>query len=112
MNYGNGLQRNLNYNERLQPTQYRLQTGQSQLRDGSDYQYYDDGRVKFASNMVADNEFITPANAFDRAYNYDHVGRLVEASTGPEARGEVLPPSPPHPNNPYKQVNTYDVWGN
>jgi hypothetical protein len=112
LNYGNGLQLNLNYNERLQPTQYRLQTGQSQVRDGSDYQYYDDGRVRFASNMVAAEEFITPANAFDRAYNYDHVGRLVEASTGPEARGETLPPSPPPPNNPYKQVNTYDVWGN
>jgi YD repeat-containing protein len=112
LNYGNGLQLNLSYNERLQPTQYRLQTGQSQLRDGSDYQYYDDGRVKFASNMVAANEFVTPANAFDRAYAYDHAGRLVEASTGPEARGEVLPPSPPPPNNPYKQVNTYDAWGN
>jgi YD repeat-containing protein len=112
LNYGNGLQLNLSYNERLQPTQYRLRNGQSVVSDGSDYQYYDDGRVKFASNMVATNELITPASAFDRAYNYDHVDRLVEASSGPEARGEVLPPSPPPPNNPYKQVSTYDVWGN
>ena len=112
LNYGNGLQFNLSYNARLQPTQYRLRNEQSIVRDGSDYQYYDDGRVRFASNMVGANEGITPANAFDRAYNYDHVGRLAEASTGPEARGEVLPPPPPQPNNPYKQVNTYDVWGN
>jgi len=112
LNYGNGLQINLGYDERLQPTLYRLQTGQSQIRDGSDYQYYDDGRVKFASNLVASSPSITPANAFDRAYNYDHVGRLMEASTGPEARGEVLPPSPPPPNNPYKQISAYDVWGN
>ncbi|MGH9877313.1 MAG: hypothetical protein ACRD5H_06720, partial [Nitrososphaerales archaeon] len=112
LSYGNGLQINFSYNERLQPTQYRLQTGQLQVRDGSDYQYHDDGRVKFASNMVANSPSITPANAFDRAYNYDHVGRLAEALSGPEARGEVLPPSPPPPNNPYKQVNSYDVWGN
>jgi YD repeat-containing protein len=111
LNYGNGLQRSLSYNERLQPTQYRLQTGQSAVLDGSDYQYHDDGRVKFASNMTAFGG-LNPANSWDRAYNYDHVGRLAEALSGPEARGESLPPLPGSPNSPYKQVNTYDVWGN
>ncbi len=55
---------------------------------------------------------LNPANSWDRAYNYDHVGRLSEALSGPEARGEALPAPPASPNSPYKQVNYYDAWGN
>ena len=71
---------------------------------------HSDGRVKFASNLAASLPGITPANAFDRLYVYDHLGRLTDALTGPEARGETPPPGPI--NSPYRQTNGYDAWGN
>lgn len=45
---------------------------------------------------------------FDRKFIYDHAGRMMEAYTNTEARGE--PPNYFSPN-PYKQLYEYDVWG-
>ena len=41
---------------------------------GSDYQYYVDGRVSFASNVLD--------HTFDRGYSYDQVGRMTQGLTG------------------------------
>src|SRR5687767_15966540 len=43
---------------------------------------------------------------FDRAFDYDHIGRLQEVRTGSEARGGSTP------DGPFKQTYTYDVWEN
>ncbi|MEK6301043.1 MAG: hypothetical protein AABO41_10005 [Acidobacteriota bacterium] len=90
--YGNNANLNISYNTRLLMTRFEL--GNS----GSDYQYYDDGRVKFASNFLN--------NAFDRKYVYDHVGRLTQGLTGSEARADA------GALGPYKQVYQYDSFDN
>src|SRR5205807_880412 len=43
----------------------------------------------------------------DRAWTYDHVGRLITAYTGTEANAIWG-----NPTGPYAQGYTYDVWGN
>lgn len=112
INFGDSLKSTYSYGTRLQPTSYRLLNAQSQVQDGSDYQYYPDNRIKFASNLVSSNPGLTVASAFDRAYKFDHAGRLEEALTGLEASGGSAP-NPPSVNlSPYKQTNTYDAWGN
>jgi hypothetical protein len=58
--------------------------------------------------MVKHTQDLQDGN-FDRAYNYDHAGRIKEALSGREARGlSVLP----YPDNPFRQTYTYDVWNN
>jgi YD repeat-containing protein len=102
MGYGNGRSLAVTYNSRMQvesyqipgviSTQYRYTTTPT----SSD----NDGRVKFAQDMMQTN------SPFDRAYRYDHVGRLTEALTGSEARGGATA------NVPYYESYGYDVWGN
>jgi len=40
------------------------------------------GRVTYAQNL--------DDGTLDRSYDYDHVGRLIEARTGSEARGHLI----------------------
>jgi len=65
------------------------------------YGYYNDGTVEHAWDST--NEW------FDRAYKYDHAGRLKEASTYRRARGLAPFPSNPYPD-PYYQNITYDTF--
>lgn len=90
--YGNNANLDIGYNTRMLMTHFGL--GAS----GSDFEYYDDARVKFASNFLN--------NAFDRKYTYDHVGRLTQALTGSEARADSSA------LGPYKQVYQYDSFDN
>lgn len=64
-----------------------------------DYQHYADGRVSFAGDS-------SNPTIFDRAYSYDHVGRLTQGLTGSEARGGTTP------DGPFKQTYSYDVFDN
>jgi hypothetical protein len=68
---------------------------------GSENQYYADGRLRYARDLQDGN--------FDRAFSYDHAGRLKEAYTGREARG--LSPNNPA-DSPFRQSYTYDSWNN
>jgi YD repeat-containing protein len=90
------------YNARLLPSSYAI----TELNQGGsmswNYGYHPDGTIRLASD-VADTDF-------DRKYEYDVVGRLIEAYSGREARGEA--PSFPTPDSPYRQTNSYDVFGN
>jgi YD repeat-containing protein len=101
--YGNGLNLDLAYDARQRITQQKLAPvgvpSQGQVNRVHDYQYYDDGRVKF----IADNY----DHNFDRSYSYDQVGRLTQAFTGHEARGEQFGPT-----SPYKETFQYDEWNN
>jgi hypothetical protein len=102
--YGNTRSLSLQYNARLQLTRYEV-PGVT----GSEYEYItsqsgvndNDGRVKFVRDLTISN------SKFDRAYAYDHVGRISQAVSGPAARGEA-----DVNNRPFKQSNTYDQWNN
>jgi YD repeat-containing protein len=102
--YGDGTQLNMSYNSRMLMTRYELNVanGGASVTMGSQNQFHDDGRVRYAQDL---ND-----SKFDRGYEYDHVGRLKEATSGREARGE--PPSNPTTDSPYKQTFSYDAWSN
>ena len=110
MTYGNTTSEQTTYNSRLQPTAYTLNNMNYQNINSCcphptystmtwTFDYYNDGRVKTAWDSTND--------WFDRAYKYDHVGRLKEASTYRRARG--LSPFAQNPD-PYFQNITYDAF--
>ena len=97
--YGNGRTATINYNSRLRPTHFEIPASAPfNTAMSFDYQYYDDGRLKFSKNVLD--------NRFDRSYEYDHAVRLRKALSGAEARGE-----PATTNRPYKETATYDEFG-
>jgi YD repeat-containing protein len=112
MTYGNTTSEQIAYNSRLQPTTYTLNNMNYQNTNVCcsyptystmtwTFDYYNDGRVKTAWDSTDD--------WFDRAYKYDHAGRLKEASTFRRARGLAPFPSTPYPD-PYYQNITYDAF--
>jgi YD repeat-containing protein len=81
------------YNQRLQPTHFEI----SGSTVSQDYNYFNDGRMSFVHNTIDAN--------FDRAYSFDHAGRVTSATTGGAARqdtGDV----------PYYETFAYDSWNN
>ncbi len=90
--YPNGREVDIEYNNRQQMTSYDAEIL------SSDYEYFADGRIKYARNNGNDT--------FDRAYAYDHAGRLMEGYSGAEARGGTTP------DGPYRQSYRYDTWDN
>jgi len=112
MTYGNTTSEQTEYNSRLQPTTYTLNNMNYQNTNICcayptysmmtwTFDYYNDGRMKTAWDSTND--------WFDRAYKYDHAGRLKEASTYRRARGLTPYPSHPYPD-PYYQNITYDAF--
>jgi len=110
MTYGNTTSEQTTYNSRLQPATYTLNNmnyknfniccpNPTYSTMTWTFDYYNDGRVKTAWDST--NEW------FDRAYKYDHAGRLKEASTYRRARG--LSPFAQTPD-PYFQNITYDAF--
>jgi hypothetical protein len=96
MDFGNGAHQHLNFNSRLRNTSLTLSNGS--ITATWNFDYYADGKIQ----KVTDSQ--NPI--FDRAFYYDHIGRLQEARTGSEARGGSTP------DGPFKQTYTYDVWEN
>ena len=94
--YGNGVHQQLNFNSRLHNTSLTLTLGSS--NSTWIFDYYADGKL----HKVTDSN--NPI--FDRAFDYDQVGRLQEARTGNEARGGTTQ------DGPFKQNFSYDVWEN
>jgi YD repeat-containing protein len=112
MTYGNTTSEQTEYNSRLQPTTYKLNNMNYQNTNICcayptystmtwTFDYYNDGRVKTVWDSTND--------WFDRAYKYDHAGRLKEASTYRRARGLSPYPSNPSPD-PYYQNISYDAF--
>ena len=93
VNYGNGKTLNATYNDRLKAETFEIAGLMSKT-----YEYYADGTLKFSSETLD--------HRFDRLYRWDHVGRIKEASSGAEARGEGVTT-----NRPYKQLFAYDALG-
>jgi YD repeat-containing protein len=96
LDFGNGAHQHLNFNSRLQNSSMSLSNGS--ISSTWNFDYYADGKIQ----KVTDSQ--NPI--FDRAFDYDHIGRLQEARTGSEARGGSTP------DGPFKQTYTYDVWEN
>ncbi|HEY0380275.1 MAG TPA: S8 family serine peptidase [Pyrinomonadaceae bacterium] len=100
--YGDGLKATLSYNQRLTPSQYDLKDASNVLQMGAAYQYYSDGRLKFADDLREPR--------FDRQFKYDHVGRVTEAESGYLARDAAYPGSDSQ-NGPYNHYYGYDQFG-
>jgi hypothetical protein len=87
MSYANGTSLSLGYNSRGAMSSFTFSgasySGTTPLPVAGVYQYYDDGRLKFAQDQGASNSIK------DRAYQYDHEGRLREAYSGSEARDSI-----------------------
>ena len=96
LDFGNGAHQQLNFNSRLQNSSTSLSNGT--VNATWTFNYYADGKIQ----KVTDSQ--NPI--FDRAFDYDHIGRLQEVRTGSEARGGSTP------DGPFKQTYTYDVWEN
>ncbi len=90
-NYGNGKTSDATYNNRMQAASFQIPGLISKT-----YDYYADGVLKFSSDLLD--------HRFDRLYRWDHAGRIKEAYSGAEARGEG-----PTTNRPYKQLYGYDA---
>ena len=96
MDFGNGAHQHLNFNSRLRNTSMTLSNGS--ISAAWNFDYYADGKIQ----KVTDSQ--NPI--FDRAFDYDHIGRLQGVRTGSEARGGSTP------DGPFKLTYTYDVWEN
>jgi YD repeat-containing protein len=94
--YGNGKTLTMAYNARLQAASYNVPGVL-----GGEYQYNPDGTLKFMHDLD-----LTRNGKFDRSYSYDHVGRLYEAKTGKEARGDN------GAEGPYRHTYYYDAFNN
>jgi YD repeat-containing protein len=94
MSSGDGKTTAVTYNSRLEPTDFSVSSLISKH-----YEYNADARLRYSQDNLD--------NRFDRAYSYDHLGRMVAASSGPLARGQA-----DNDNRPYKLTYQYDAFDN
>jgi YD repeat-containing protein len=96
--FGNGVHQHLGFNSRLQNTAIGLSNLNSGASVSWTNQYYADGKLSTVSDSNDPR--------FDRAFDYDHAGRIAHALTGSEARGGTTA------DGPFRQSYSYDVWEN
>ncbi len=106
MTYGNNYSLAVSYNSRLQGTQFEVSGRPAQFGSSTvmktQYQYYADGSLKFADDLLDQR--------FDRAYSYDHTTLVKEAYSGGEARDYVNGTSGSGATGPYRQTYQHDVF--
>jgi RHS repeat-associated protein len=102
MNYANGKTLSLSHDNRMRVTQWNVPGVM-----GWNYSYNNfnegTGRVTYAQNL---NDA-----TLDRSFDYDNVGRLIEAHTGSEARGHLIGQGGAQ-DGPYSHSYRYDQFGN
>jgi YD repeat-containing protein len=119
LTYGNQMKLSLDYNERLQIKLFKLYditppsyapADYPTTAMSSEFQYYADGSLRYADNKLNN----IGDERFDRAYQYDHKGRLQEAYSGSQARDYINGTNSGAETNssPYRQSYQYDVWNN
>ena len=99
---GNGYTESATYNARLQLTGFEVRKPTNEVAMSSTNQYYDDGSLKFSDHLL---------ERFDRAFTYDHAGRIKEALTGSEARDFISGTSGSAPTGAYRQTFQYNGFG-
>jgi len=109
LKYGNGFTTNIGYDARMQVGSFEINGRNPQygppLAAQAEHQYYADGRLRYSKDNTA--------HQFDRAFQYDDVGRVKEAYSGVEARNFVNQPRPGSDGQgPYRQSPRLDHWGN
>lgn len=102
INYNNGRTLSLQYDNRMRPTRWDIP---GVMGWNYAYTYFNEntGRVTFADNLYDDT--------LDRSYDYDNVGRLIEARTASEARGHLIGQGGTQ-DGPYAHSYRYDEMGN
>jgi RHS repeat-associated protein len=100
--YGDGHALSVSYDNRMRPAQWSIP---DVMRWNYAYNYFNEntGRVTYAQNLIDPT--------LDRSYDYDHVGRLIEARTASEARGHLIGQGGTQ-DGPYAQSYRYDQMGN
>lgn len=100
--YGNSRALSVSYDNRMRPTQWSIP---NVMRWNYSYGYFNEntGRVTYAQNL--------DDGTLDRSYDYDHVGRLIEARTASEARGHLIGQGGTQ-DGPYAHSYRYDQMGN
>jgi YD repeat-containing protein len=94
LSYFNSKTLNMTYNSRLLPLTFEVP---GVIKKG--YEYYDDASLKFTQDQLTTN------SKFDRKYEYDHVGRIIQGLSGQEARG-----GGGTSDRPYNETHTYDEF--
>jgi YD repeat-containing protein len=112
ISYGNQTTATMTYNNRLQPSSYRLNDA-TQTLFGKDYYYTttgnndNDGLLK--RSVHYDNTMTTTEQAKRNQLNtYDALGRIAKSETGEGG----LTPFGNYRNGPFQQTYTYDAYGN
>lgn len=115
LTYGNNMWLSTEYDSRMRMSRFHVggvNSPYSSTAMLSDFRYDADGSLRFASMGSATDGVVS---SYDRAYKYDHAGRLVEAFTSQQANdyhqtgavgtggGQYIP---------YRQTYSYDAWGN
>ncbi len=102
--FSNGTSQETFYNKRRLPTSFQINHlpvgGNPDHYLSWQFSYYNDGRQRSLTNQALEQ--------FDRKFEYDHVGRLTEAYSGFEARGEQQ--SGQFPNSPFQQTIQYNAF--
>ena len=100
--YGDNRALSVSYDNRLRPTQWSIP---SVMRWNYSYNNFNENtdRVTYAQNL--------DDATLDRSYDYDHVGRLIEARTASEARGHLNGQGGTQ-DGPYAHSYRYDQLGN
>jgi Fibronectin type III domain len=110
--YGNNITYDVGFDQRKKPVSLVV-TGanpavppfEGPLMMNATFEYYDDGRVKGAAD-IKDHKF-------DRAYSYDHMGRLENSFTNQQARDFLAGQTPSTTDQgPYRESVSYDFHGN
>jgi YD repeat-containing protein len=112
--YGDTTGVTMGYDGRGLPTQYSLSGVKDAFAgevrpEGSNVLYYADGRVKFSSDFQSDAQ---TGAVQDRAFSYDHAGRLLAAFSGAEARDLLNGTTSGVADGPFRQSYAYDAWDN
>ncbi|MEP6850897.1 MAG: hypothetical protein ABI999_18715, partial [Acidobacteriota bacterium] len=114
VDYGNGTQATLTYNNRLQPLTYRLvNSSNSQILSGKDYYYTtgtnndNDGRIK-KSIYYNDTVSTTDKERNNRYYTYDSQGRVQTELTGELGVSGFFGQR----SGPFQQTYHYDAFNN
>lgn len=99
--YGNGFIESATYNSRLQMTGFEVRKPNTDIVMSTSNQYYNDGQLKFSDSLD---------ERFDRAFAYDHAGRVTEVYSGSEARDFNNGTSGSTPTGPYRQSFQYNAF--